>query len=56
MRFDETDEREAYRRGARDCFESIAGRLSQRQVREMEAWLKQLDAWEHSEPPAAPLG
>jgi hypothetical protein len=56
MRFDEADEREAYRRGARECFECLASGLSQRQARKIEAWLKELDSWEHSDPPPAPLG
>lgn len=55
MRFDEPDVREAYRRGARDCFESVANRLTGRQAREVEAWLDQLDAWQELDPPSAPL-
>lgn len=56
MRFDEADVREAYRRGARDCFESAANGLTRRKAREIEAWLKELDTWDYSEPPPAPLG
>lgn len=56
MQFDEGDEREAYRRGARDCFESIANGLNRRQVRQFEAWLKELDVWVFGEPPPPPGG
>jgi hypothetical protein len=56
MRFDEPDVREAYRRGVRDCFESVADGLTKRQARQVEAWLKELDAWDYSDPPPAPLG
>ena len=59
MRFDEPDVREAYRRGARDCYEGLTGRLTKRQARQFEAWLKELDAWDsawdYSDPPPAPL-
>lgn len=55
MRLDEPDVREAYRRGARDCFESVAAKLSRRQAHDLEAWLKELDAWDYSDPPSAPL-
>ena len=56
MRFDERDAREAYRQGARDCFESVANGLTKRQSRQIEAWLKELDTWEFSDPPPAPIG
>lgn len=56
MRFDEPDVREAYRRGARDCLDSIARSTSGRQIHALEAWLKELEAWEDSDdPPPAPL-
>jgi hypothetical protein len=55
MRFDEADVREAYRRGVRDCFESLVSGLTKRRSRQIEAWLKELDAWEFSDPPPAPL-
>lgn len=55
MRFDEPDAREAYRRGARDCFESLANELTKRQARQIETWLKDLDTWDYSDPPPAPL-
>jgi hypothetical protein len=56
MRFDEPDVREAYRQGARDCFESLSGALTKRQARQIEAWLKELDSWDYSDPPPAPTG
>jgi hypothetical protein len=56
MRFDEPDMREAYRLGARDCFESMANSLPRRQAREIEAWLKELESWDYSDPPTPPLG
>ena len=56
MRFDEPDVRESYRLGARDCFESLASGLTKRRAREIEAWLEELDRWDYSDPPPAPLG
>lgn len=56
MGFDEPDVREAYRRGARDCFDSIANALNRRQAREIESWLDALDSWEHGDPPQPPVG
>ena len=56
MRFQEPDVREAYRRGARDCYESIVAVLKARQVRELEAWLSDLDKWEDDDPPLPPAG
>jgi hypothetical protein len=54
MRFDEPDVREAYRLGARDCFESVAASLGRRRAREIEAWLKELETWQEEDPPLAP--
>ena len=56
MRFDEPDVREAYRRGARDCFESLANGLAKRRAKQIEEWLKELDTWDYSDPPPTPLG
>lgn len=56
MRFDEPDVREAYRRGVRDCFESLVNGLPKRQVRQVEDWLKELETWDYSDPPPPPLG
>lgn len=55
MRFDEVDERDAYRRGARDCFESLAGVMGVGRSRKIERWLKDLESWEYGEPPSPPL-
>lgn len=51
MRFDEPDVREAYRRGAQDCFESLGDHLNARQVRAIESWLQELVAWEGTDEP-----
>jgi len=59
MRFDEPDVREAYRLGARDCFEGVMPGLKPRKAREIERWLSELDAWqdgEHGDPPHPPVG
>lgn len=56
MRFHEPDVREAYRRGARDCYESLAATLKTRHAREIEAWLTDLDGWEDGDPSQPPLG
>lgn len=47
--------REAYRRGVRDCFESIERHLKKHDGQRVEAWLKELDAWDYDDPPPAPL-
>ncbi len=56
MRFDEPDVRDAYRRGARDCYESVIAGLKPRHERELEKWLVALDSWEDGDPPSALLG
>jgi hypothetical protein len=56
MRFDEPDVREAYRRGVRDFYESIIGRMKPREARQIETWLRELDDWGEGEPPPPPLG
>lgn len=56
MRFHEPDVREAYRRGARDCYESLIQTLKVRQAREVEAWLSELEGWEDGDPPMPPVG
>jgi hypothetical protein len=55
MRFDEPDVRDAYRRGVRDLYETITGLMKPHHARQIEAWLDELDAWEHGEPPTPPL-
>ncbi len=56
MGFDEPDVRDAYRRGARDLYESVMGWMKPRQASEIDAWFGELDVWEHGEPPQPPLG
>jgi hypothetical protein len=55
MRFDEPDVREAYRRGARDCYEALSAGIKARRAREIERWLGELDAWQEDDPPPPPL-
>lgn len=55
MRFDERDVREAYRRGARDAYESAAAGMRKSEATKVEAWLEELEAWEDSDPPPPPL-
>ena len=56
MRFDEPDVREAYRSGARDCYEATILGLNTRRTREIKKWLSDLDAWQDGDPPPPPLG
>lgn len=56
MRFHEPDVREAYRRGVRDCYESLLRKLKTRDTRELEVWLNHLDAWEDGDPPSFQSG
>lgn len=55
MRYDEPDVREAYRQGARDAFESVAGALSRAEARAVKAWLEALVRWDDGDPPNPPL-
>ena len=55
MHFDEPDVRDAYRRGARDCLESMIRSTSKhRQIQAIEAWVEELDSWHDSEEPPPP--
>ena len=56
MRFHEPDVRDAYRRGARDCYEGLIATLKAYQAREVEDWLSELDGWEDGDPPPPPIG
>jgi hypothetical protein len=56
MRFHEPDVRDAYRRGARDLYESLMRTMKARKAREIETWLRELDDWDEGEPPPPPLG
>lgn len=59
MRFNEGDVREAYRRGARDCYEAVANGLNAKLARQVEAWLRDLESWDDpwagDDPPPPPL-
>lgn len=55
MHFNEPDVREAYRQGARDCFESfVRSTVPSRQRSLIEAWLQRLNDWQDSEEPPPP--
>ena len=54
MWFNEPANREAYRRGARDAFDSMVAGLKAPDVRAMEDWLNDLDAWQKGAPPPPP--
>lgn len=56
MRFDEPDVREAYRCGARDCYESMILKAESRKSRDIEKWLDELENWQDGDPPQPPLG
>lgn len=55
MRFHEPDVREAYRRGARDCYEGALDGMNARQARKIQKWLAELEAWEDGDPPPPPM-
>jgi hypothetical protein len=55
MRFDEPDVREAYRRGARDLYDSVIGALKSRPARQIETWIAELESWNDGEPPHPPI-
>ena len=46
--------REAYRRGARECYESAIPFVRADTERAILSWLKELDAWEVGDPPKSP--
>ena len=54
MWHDEPKAREAFRKGARDAFESCAIRMDAPEKRAVTQWLDELDEWNEGEPPAAP--
>ena len=54
MQYDSAEKREAYRRGAQDAFEFAVGYVPAPQMRALQEWLKDLEAWEVGDPPAAP--
>jgi len=46
--------RASYRRGVRDAYESLFLHARPSQLRALEQWLRDLDAWHADEPPPAP--
>lgn len=52
---DEPKAREAFRKGARDAFESCAIHMDAPERRAVTQWLDELDEWNEGEPPAAPI-
>lgn len=54
MWFDDVKAREAFRRGAREAFDSCVIQMDPRQERAVRAWLSELDDWEAGVPPDAP--
>lgn len=55
MWYDDPKAREAFRKGARDAFESCVIHMDARQQRAVTQWLNELKEWDRGEPPAAPL-
>jgi hypothetical protein len=54
MRFNDPAIRAAYRRGARDSYESAFARLDPAVERTIAEWLGDLDRWQFGEPPPPP--
>jgi hypothetical protein len=54
MWFNDMKAREAFRRGAREAFESCFVHMNPRQERAVSAWLSELDDWEGGDPPEPP--
>lgn len=54
MRFSDPAIRAAYRRGARDSYESAFARLDPAVERTIAEWLGDLDRWHCGEPPPPP--
>ena len=50
-----TEAREAYRRGARECYESAVPFVSAITERAIVAWLTELDRWQDGDPPEPPV-
>ena len=47
-------QRDAYRRGAYDAYESAIVGLAAAEARALEQWLSDLDSWNEGEPPPPP--
>jgi hypothetical protein len=54
MKFGDPAIRAAYRRGARDAYESVFSRLDATVERELTDWLSNLDHWQEGDPPDPP--
>ena len=54
MHFDDPAIRAAYRRGALDACESGFDRLPGPELRAIEEWLSDLEAWHEGDPPPPP--
>lgn len=54
MWHDDPKAREAFRRGARQAFDSCVVRMDARQKTAVTQWLDELEEWDIGEPPAAP--
>ena len=54
MWHDDAKAREAFRRGAREAFDSCVIRMDPRQKAAVTQWLDELEEWDEGEPPAAP--
>lgn len=54
MVYDDPAVRTAYRKGARDCYESAIPHLEVRNEREIIDWLSELEKWTAGDPPPPP--
>ena len=55
VQFDNPAIRAAYRRGARDTYESAVERLDATFERALAEWLEQLERWHGGQPPTPPF-
>ena len=55
MWHDQPMAREAFRRGAKEAFESCVIHMDARDQRALTQWLRELDDWDKGEPPTAPI-
>lgn len=54
MRFDDSNIRDAYRRGVMDAYEAACIHVPATRRVAVDAWLNDLQDWEGGEPPAPP--
>ena len=52
---DDREARAAFRRGARQAFESCINHMDARNKRAVAAWLAELDDWHGGDPPEPPI-